>query len=145
MLMISNDLFVSVLQSPIVVMYFLTAYHSICIPLKNATFDLFCSEKCQLATVVANRYWLIVTSYRLRHAFSGNSKQLHRHDSVHLSFVYTVYRLQLSQLSLQFCYLLKYDFHIALMVTPLWPTSKHADESFPASAIRNSAIRKPAH
>ena len=30
-------------------------------PLKNATFDLFCSDKCQLATVNANRHWLIVT------------------------------------------------------------------------------------
>jgi len=27
--------------------------------LKNATFDFFCSEKCQLATVVENRDWLL--------------------------------------------------------------------------------------
>ena len=31
-------------------------------------------------------------SYRLQHAFSGNSEQLQRHDSVHLSSFYTVYR-----------------------------------------------------
>ena len=64
-------------------------------PLKNVTFDLFCSEKWQLATGVANRNWLIVTALRLRAAFFGNSKQLgldiHRHNSVHLSSVYTDY------------------------------------------------------
>jgi len=29
--------------------------------LKNAKFDLFSSEKCQLANLVANRDWIIVT------------------------------------------------------------------------------------
>jgi len=58
---------------------------------KNAKFDLGDSEKCQLANLVANRDWLIVTSYRLWHAFSSNAKQLQRHDSVHLSSVYTDY------------------------------------------------------
>jgi len=59
-------------------------------PLNNAKFDLFGSERCQLANLVVNRDWLIMCqSYRLQHAFSGSSKQLHQHDSVHLSSVYT--------------------------------------------------------
>jgi len=33
-----------------------------------------------------------VTVLQRRHAFSGNSKQLQRHDSVHLSSFYTYYR-----------------------------------------------------
>ena len=33
-------------------------------PLKNAKFDLFVSAKCQLANLVANRDWLIVTVLR---------------------------------------------------------------------------------
>jgi len=39
-------------------------------PLKNAKFDLFDSEKRQLANLVVNRDWLIVTVLqdRLRHA-----------------------------------------------------------------------------
>ena len=61
-------------------------------PLKNAKFDFdFGSEKCQLANLVANGGWLIVT-VMLWHAFSGNSKQLQRHNSAHLSsVVYTDY------------------------------------------------------
>jgi len=35
--------------------------------------------------------YIITTSTSLRHAFSGNYKQLQRHDSVHLSSVYTDY------------------------------------------------------
>ena len=34
-------------------------------PLRNAKFDLFRSEKCQLANLVANRHWLMWRSYRL--------------------------------------------------------------------------------
>jgi len=54
-------------------------------PLKNAKFDLFGSKKCQLANLFANRDWLIVTFlYKLRHAFSGNSKQLQRHMTANI-------------------------------------------------------------
>jgi len=60
-------------------------------PLKNIKFYLFGSEKCQLTNLVTERDWLIMTSYRLRHAFSGNSKQFQHHNSVHLSLVYTDY------------------------------------------------------
>jgi len=48
-------------------------------PLKNAKFDLFGSEKCQLVNLVANTDGLVVavhTGYG-----SGNSKQLKQHDS----------------------------------------------------------------
>jgi len=58
-------------------------------PLKNAKFDLFGSAECQLADVVVNRDWRTMTV--LRHAFSGSSKQLQPHDSVHLLSVYTDY------------------------------------------------------
>jgi len=58
--------------------------------LKNAKFDLFGSENASW------QIWLRIKtelgqSYGLRHAFSGNSKQLQRHDSVHLSSVYINY------------------------------------------------------
>jgi len=59
-------------------------------PLKNAKFDLFGSEKCPSVNVVANRL-ANCDSPMLRHPFSGNSKQLQRLDSVHLSSVYTDY------------------------------------------------------
>jgi len=37
-------------------------------PFKNAKFDLFGNDKCQLANLVANRAWLIVTVLQARHA-----------------------------------------------------------------------------
>jgi len=64
-------------------------------PLKDAKFDLhvFGSEKCQLANLVVNRDWLTVsdssTGYGMH--FPAHSEQLQRHDSVHLSSVYTEY------------------------------------------------------
>jgi len=60
-------------------------------PLKNAKFDLFDSEKCQLANLVANTDWITVTVVQATACISVNSKQLQRHDSVHLSSVYTDY------------------------------------------------------
>jgi len=47
-------------------------------PLKNGTFDLFGSEKCQLANLVANRDWLFVEvlqAFSSKHAFPSKPKQ----------------------------------------------------------------------
>jgi len=52
-------------------------------------FDLFGSEKWELANLIANRDWLIVTVLQATECVFGNSKELERHDSVHLSSVYT--------------------------------------------------------
>jgi len=59
-------------------------------PLKNAKFDLFGNEECLLANLVANRDWLIVTVLQATACtFRKQSKQLQRHDSIHLSSIYT--------------------------------------------------------
>jgi len=56
-----------------------------------------CDHRCQLLFTSYCQMWLISlpngpeNSYTLRHAFFGNSKQLQRHDSVHLSSIYTDY------------------------------------------------------
>jgi len=42
-----------------------------------------------LANLIANRDWLIVTVLQATACVFGNSKELQRHDSAHLSSVYT--------------------------------------------------------
>jgi len=66
--------------------------------------DLFGSEKRQLKNPVSNRNWLIVTVLQATACISGNSKQLQRHDSVHLSSVYADYSFSIFNFK-HFCFL----------------------------------------